>query len=224
MSHVITVRRSFLLLISALILMPASRAAADDIVPPPWFGDDPPFATLQEWEFVTPAATPPDGEIPTMSPGVPFVTPSGDLIYIDEPSPPVGLNGWLGGPAGGTLTFDIPNIPDDRPVKHLRIQINGIWDMSPPPVVTGLLGIVLPGTPAPGVFVTSAEAPFPGFHRWEDWDIFPNPDFETLTLSVPPLTFVNQVVIHTISIPEPGTAMLLMAPAVLGLLKRRRSA
>lgn len=197
-----------------------TSASADNIVPPPWVGSDPAFETFQEWEFHTPGIIAPDGDIPTINPGIPTATP-GPGVKHTLAGGGFGLDGYDGiSEPGNTITFSVPNIPDNRPVKHLRIQINGVWTTAPPPTVAFLAGSGFSG-PSASVFVGSDET-IPGFHRWEDWDMFPNPDFEQLVLTVPQGSFVNQVVIHTISIPEPSSALLLACPAVCLVRRRRR--
>lgn len=170
-----------------------------------------------------PGPIPPDGDdLATINPGVPMAGLfDGTLDYLAPGTGPFGLSGDMGGTGGGTLFFDIPNVPDFHPVKHLQIQINGVWDMSPPPIVTLLDGFIGLGV-FPGVFVASDET-FPGFHRVEDWDIFPNPDFETLMLFIPEGSFVNQVVIDTISaIPIPAAVRLFgSALGMLGWMRRK---
>ena len=201
----------------------AVNAHADNIFPPDFVGDDPAFETFQEWEFVTPGTVIPDGELGfANSGGTPMATPGSGVLYD-----PLGaglfpaLDGYIGiAEADNTITFDVPNVPDDRPVKNLRIQINGDWTAAlGAPTVSSLTATDSSGPTSSG-FVDS-DNPFPGFHRWEDWDIFPNPDHETLVLTVPVGAMVSQVVIHTISIPEPATALLSSAPAAFLLTRRR---
>ena len=216
-------RLSLMVCLGVMGWMAHGPARADNIVPPGWVGDDPPYETAQEWDFSSPGPIAPDGDtVPLMNPGVPMAIPGAGVAY--DPDGPFGLDGYVGLPGipgGGTILFMVPNIPDDRPVKHLRIQINGVWDTAPaPPAVAGLTGSEM-GDIVPGVFVTSDET-FPGFHRWEDWDIFPNPDGEELVLHVPPDAFVSQVVIHTISIPEPASAAVWGLVGAAGVLTRRR--
>ncbi|MEM7627682.1 MAG: hypothetical protein AAF333_18960 [Planctomycetota bacterium] len=170
--------------------------------------------------------TAPDGELGfDNAGGTPLVTP-GTGVAFD----PLGtgafpaLDGYVGTIVAGTnvLIFDIPNIPDDRPVKHLRIQINGNWTGSfrVVPTVTLLTGTDV-ASAVDASFVASEEV-FLGFHRWEDWDLFPNPDDERLVLSVPVGAIVSQVVIHTISIPEPTTLLSQLGAAGLMVLGRSR--
>lgn len=128
----------------ALWLLSSSVVVADDLVPPGWTRGGP-FTTVQEWEFITAGSIVPDGEIPTVSPGIPMAIPGPGLIFFPDPTGPFGLGGYVGAagiPGGGTILFDIPNVPDFHPVKHLQIQINGDWTSSPPPFVLTLEGFL----------------------------------------------------------------------------------
>ncbi len=52
--------------------------------------------------------------------------------------------------------------------------------------------------------------------RVEDWQILPNPDFELIQIGIPANVFLSQVVIDTISVPEPSS--LVLGSAALGAL------
>ena len=98
-----------------------------------------------------------------------------------------------------------------------------MWATGSEPTVTLLTGFIPPSPGVSGVFVASDET-FEGFHRVEDWDLFPNPDFESLQLTIPVGSFVNQVVIDTISAPIPAALPLFLSSLALlgGLIGKRR--
>jgi hypothetical protein len=208
------------------LLLQISVALADDIVPPPWARGEP-FTTVQEWEFDTPGAIAPDGDsVPLFNPGgPPMAMPGPDLAHFPPGvSPFSGLSGYVGtGGPGSVIGFDIPNIPDDFPIKHLHIQINGAWEIGLEPFVSLVIGEKADFPPLPGGIVGSEET-FPGFHRVESWDIMPNPDFEFIEIFIPGGSFVNQVVIDTISmVPVPAALpLLLSALGMAGFMSRRR--
>ncbi len=52
------------------------------------------------------------------------------------------------------------------------------------------------------------------WQRIEQWEIRPNPDNEFFDITIPPDTVLSQVVVDTISVPEPSSAIL----AALGLI------
>lgn len=202
----------------------ASVAVADDLVPAPFRDFQNPYYTIQEWEFNHPnLPLPPDGDT------VPFINPGQAALVIADnvqwtSTGGIGdLTGYIGGEGGGSLWFDIDNVVDEEPLKEIWIQINGVWDATPPPFVVQVEAFKFDGetdVAVPSFFVESAEAPFPGFHRWELWYAMPNPDFEIIQVFVPEGTFVNQVVIETISHPEPASLALLSLGG-LALMRRR---
>ena len=222
MSYIKHLTRS---LVVGMLLMQTSIALADDIAGPDWERYAP-YTTVQEWEFDSSAGGLPDGD------SVQLFNPNGDpdalhyfgLTHMPLGQGPSGDNGWMGGPEGGFLGFVIPNIADNRPVKHLRIQINGDWGIDNEPYVIDLFGVLGPAV-LNGIFAGSDET-IPGSHRWEDWDIFPNPEQETLTLMIPAGAFVNQVVIDTISAVPLPPAVILFGSALIGLvgMARRKDA
>ena len=187
------------------------HAGADDVVPPEWRGDG--LYTFQEWEFMTPGAIPPDGEIPTFNPnGVPLMTPGSGVAW-DPNFQTFGLDGYVGNAGGGSLLFAVPNYIDLEPEKFIRVQINGVWGVTPPSVAS--IAAVDNVEPNPVIQFLASDERFPGFHRWEDWLILPNPDSETIQIDVPSGAFVNQVIIETTSIPEPSGFVLLLGAGLM---------
>jgi len=130
--------------------------------------------------------------------------------------------------------MQLPNWVDEMPLKLMRVQthfitpsietlVAGVGNLQafegPDPVLdiselsTTLFPIdVLPdtgsGTPVVGVLV-------------QDFAMMPNPDWEYLEIYVPEGTAVGQVVIDTVSIPEPATLLLLAVGSLTTLLRRR---
>ena len=210
----------------------AGNAQADDLSPPNWTRLAP-LTTVQEWEFLasTPpgVGAPPDGTTAGISPfynggGVPLAFTGTGVSWLPQytlnfPNGPVVLQGvYLGdGTQNSYIDFDIPDWIDFEPVKHFRLQVAGLWPPIPLPSTAFISATDnLPG----GVvaqFVGDGVSPLAislEFHRYFDWDLFPNPDSEVFRLIVPQGAIINQVVIDTISIPEPASAVLVM----LGLL------
>ena len=194
----------------------------DDIVQPPWQRFQP-FTTFQEWEFLDPGDIGPDGDLDPFNPNTHFpniAKPGPDVVW-SATLPGTNLSGIYTGTGddGSYIDFCIPNWIDQEPLKLMWIQINGIWDVSSPPIVSGILG-VKDGNDVLGAQLDSDET-FPGFHRVEVWDIEPNPDWETIRIFLPEGSIVNQVVIDTISFPTPG-AVSAFGLAGLALARRRR--
>lgn len=212
-----------LMAMCALLASFGGVVSADDIVPPPWRGTG--LYTFQEWEFSKPGVLEADGEKPTINPnGAPKVTPGSDVDWTS--SFLTGGDGYIGtGGPESFLVFDIPNFVDFEPYKLIRVQINGVWDITAPPRVGQILAFDnVVGSNVQVGFGGSDET-FPGYHRWEDWQIFPNPDWEQIFINLPQGSFVNQVVIDTTSVPEPGTLSLMGLGGLgcgLAFLRRRR--
>ncbi len=211
----------------------AKWAVADDLLPPPWRGQ--PLTTLAEWEFLTPAnPAAPDGTLPTvMGDGgaglPPLASMSGPLLW----DPFDGDGAWIGeaGPLPGQIELDIPNWIDNEPIKWLQIQmtvqryfvpdpldptkqilvsphVNSISAFDPAGPTNSMLVQVLPELPVNPLNGT--------YLRTEVWKILPNPDNEQILIDVPVDTLVDEIVVDTISIPEPTTCGLL-AVVLLGL-------
>ncbi|MCZ6680904.1 MAG: PEP-CTERM sorting domain-containing protein [Candidatus Poribacteria bacterium] len=70
--------------------------------------------------------------------------------------------------------------------------------------------------------------PFATGYFYEDWLIFPNPDWEFVEIFVPTNTLLHQVVIDSYSTPEPSTLILFgisaLGVVVYGWRRRKRAA
>jgi hypothetical protein len=118
--------------------------------------------------------------------------------------------------------FMLPNFVDELPLKLLRIQVAWTGTTQPPLGVSGY-GLDI-GQHIPGV-VTVASTPLvftqpDGGYQFFDMEFRPNPDMEWVYVTVPSDGHLDQVVIDTISVPEP--AMLgLLALGGLALIRHR---
>ena len=214
-----------------LITSITTSAVADDLTPPPWRDFAHPYYTLSAWDFVTPAnPTPPDGHGPPLPPivgdgGPPPVVPSatmGATMAYDA-----GIGGWFPiGTAGGDIHLYIPNWIDFEPLKLIRVQMTYFGDPGASPdivLVSGGDNVVGPvvGAPLgpPSILVLD---PFDThFHWFQDWAITPNPDWEFIDIFVPRDTVIDQIVVDTISLPEP-TTLGLLGLAALAVIRRSR--
>ncbi len=185
-------------------------AAGDDIIPPPWQRGGP-LTTVASWEFLTPSSGAPDGNVPAVvgdSGGLPNATPSGNIIWDTFD----GTGAWIGQPGGGEITFDIPNWIDTEPIKYLHIQMT----YQPNPTAGSPLISVNAYDPSGPTSIAQThvmEFTIPGVNglvqRVEDWTIQPNPDYEQIIIPIFVDMALSQVVIDTISVPEPSTLVLL---------------
>ena len=217
-------------ILCGVLLSVTECAFADDLNPPPYRGGT--RSTLAEWDFDQDGENPlaPDGDLPTVIgdfapvlnaalPGnAPY--PSGfantNLTYTGQ--------GFLNnGTATFPLSFNVPNWIDLEPIKFLRLQVT-YTGPTPTTQVTGFLG-------APGDSALVSEIlvnTVPGtignsLYFYQDWELRPNPDWEQVALLLQPGTFIDQVVIDTISTPEPSTITLVaIGVLALGRVARRR--
>ena len=217
----------FLLVIAALV----TPAVADDLFPPDFRYD--PLWYYAEWDpftngdfngFYADYEASQDDSDPNTT------LHNGFNTHLDfDPSP-----GWAMAPGGGgfynpltaaTFVANVVNWIDWEPHKFIRIQVT-YADMlgNGPPVITGALGYDVPtGGPYFGGLYGELRGLVLGpFHEYyyEDWIIEPNPDWEQIQFILPMGTIVEQIVIDTVSVPEPVT-LLVMAAAGLAILRRR---
>lgn len=208
-------------LISVTALL-ATNALADDFAPPTeWVRGDP-LSTAMEWEFLTDANghTGPDGTTVTT---VPTPTGSGTVsIYggsfgIDPIWSPGDGDGQWSGPANEPIfmEFQIENWEDIEPVKFLRIQVT--YGGSAPSISS--IGAIHQSI-NPVTIVHTGTTPFSTTQLLFEYEMYPNPFFELFELEIPVGGSVDQVVVDTISMPEPATLSVL-ALGGLAVLKRR---
>lgn len=216
---------------------------ADDLHPPGYRGL--PRSTSAEWDFLTEQ---PNNNIQPDGTSVPLVVgdaaPLLDAAFVGDPHPSgsrfggtgvswsaMSNGGYLAGPSTGDqgLVFNVPNWIDQEPLKLLRVQIT-YQGPAPTTTVFGFLGV--PGTGDGVVEQLVAHVPDsaglpPGLppgtsYFYDDWTIRPNPDWEQVVIYMSEGTFVDQVVIDTVSfVPEPSS-IALAGLGVLGLWVRRR--
>jgi len=228
--------------------LPVGSALGDDLNPPPWpRAGAANFSTSAEWDFLPPqdpADLQPDGDSVPLIKGDsepdlnaefgPDSHPSGSIFGDMTYFPDISNGGYLGGTGTGPrgLVFNVPNWYDQEPLKLLRLQVTFSGD-APGTRVFPFIGV--PGSGA-GVMVepigrisdSDPSLPPDMLYFYEDWRILPNPDWEQVVIDVPTGTFIDQVVIDTISFPEPSSFGLLAVAgsvaAVVGTRRRRKTA
>lgn len=221
-----------------------ATAAAEDLVPPNWRGAA--NTSWVQWEFDDPADFqdgvngPPftpdynDGFLPFGEPTLTHIPGPGAGWHEKQPTwenggadlyDPAGIvgDGWAN--LSGELIIELWNDPTPRPRKEVWIQL--VWEPQAPgnlPTVqiTDPLG---QETTIPLVHTTLWETTDPTnpwravYHDVFHLDIFPNPDFEVI--SIRGGINVDEVVVDTWCAPEPAT-MALMGLGLLGLVVRRK--
>ena len=221
-------------LLAAGLVCSGATARADDLFPPPWQRGGP-LTTSAEWDFLSPEPSfAPNWYYPDGT-SVPLVV--GDGGNGDQFAPPTSFGGpfgltwqsangagqWVSDSDGNGMFFYIPNWIDTQPIKHLRMQItyNQLSGTNSPSIIGLFADDPLGTNVVPGPITTT---PLGGtrFQRLEQWDIIPNPDRERITLLVPSGIAIDQIVIDTISVPEPSTLALAGLAAATALCCWRR--
>ncbi len=209
----------FLIAAMALGVIPAM---ADNFAPPDYVGD--PLSYHAEWEFANGPL--PTGEIypDSESNGGPK---NGEFLYdrFDTHIDPDGSD-WSWDPADGdggmvntnrnaSFAINTINWVDEEPDKSLRIQVTYIGQA---PTVTGANGYQFDpyhGGPTNttdfGFFQADATVDVDQSHLYNDIAMQPNPDWEQIVVNVPQGTVIDEVVVDSISIPEPSVLVLVLA-------------
>lgn len=217
------------LLAAACLSVSASACLADDFAPPPWAppGTPNPHAITAEWEFFTdtnPLA--PDGALTDLTFGS-GLAPGGNYAFVDGPGgviwgPGDGDGEWTF-PMGGTIHIELDNVLDLEPVKHIWLQVTHSTGASIGLDTLAGFNFAATGSSPDGPVVT----PFDPTHTLITWNMFPNPPWEEFNLIVfEDGASIDEVVLDTISIPEPSTlalcAVSLSALAFVSFRRRRR--
>jgi len=187
----------------------SSRVLADDLNPPPWQRFQP-GTTFQEWEFLT------------SSPN-----PAPDLVYNPYGMPeltaiPGALQTWQAvwdgrqgvWPLSGTMLVGISNNPVANPYKDVWIQLT--WEAQAPgnrptvwETISGEYGTIVSEVSVGGSWLLTTY----NIH------LIPNPSFENVRIDGG--IMVDELVIDTICIPEPGTLALFGLGGLVLFLRRR---
>ena len=207
-------------------------AFADDLNPPPYRGGN--RSTLAEWDFDQDGTNPllPDGDLPTV---VGDFNTALDVAFPNGAPHPSGFaNTGLTYNGEGfsnnddvthPMTFNIPNWIDLEPFKLLRLQVT-YTGPTPGTDVFGFLGVVGTADLVSETLVNTVPGTVgQSLYFYQDWELRPNPDWEQVVLFLQPGTFIDQVVIDTISIPEPSSIVLgAMGLLAIGRVARRQRA
>lgn len=183
----------------------AGSALADDLAPPIYRGA--PNSVMAKFDLFG-------------GPPIQFSEGANPTYPLDPLTP------FIGNPTPGTNSIiyplALPNYIDQEPLKKIRIQYS--WFGSP---TAGSNAGAISILPSPGGVVQQVNATLPTnvsgniFHRWDDYEIRPNPDSERFEIE-----FINAdprwIIIDTISLPEPGTLAILLLGSSLALTARRR--
>ena len=212
----------FLIVVLAMSVLPT---AADIFAPPDYVGD--PLSYHAGWEFsVDPGS---DLDIPAdlESNGGPKTT---EFLYDQFPTRIIfgQGDGWRWDPAdgdggmvsdvGGRIEVEVVNWVDQEPEKFIRVQLTYSGEA---PVVLGAEGFMDPDVSI-GYFEAAPSNLVDANHLYSDIHLHPNPDWESISIRVPSGTILDEVVVDTVSIPEPSAIIMILASAG-GLLFVRRN-
>lgn len=212
------------------VLALAGTTIADDLYPPPWRGEN--RSIYQYWEFgADQRQLSPDGWnhfCPGLTPDQPTANLDSNWVFHDDYAG-TGRDGFEGNAADAVLRFDLPNCPDEEPYKLIELQL--LWA----PGATAVPGIdvvaLKNGDNVPFAEVgqidtiTHADDPLVPENfvmTVASFRIEPNPDWEQITMEFSSADFIDQVVIDTISTPEPASLALLGVGGLAVLHRRRR--
>jgi len=191
---------------------------AHDLVQPDWRGDE--GSTHQVWSFD-------DDDNPALpeTDNNPYGTAEATITVGDFGE------GWLdtvpfGSQTGiwdmgreGTIVLDIPNRPEALPYKEIWLQVTYYDSPTYPPVVT------IPGASLISEQTLLVEEDSPGDWLLDQsvWRMEPNPSSEQIILTADWYgSTIDQIVVDTICIPEPGTAIILAVGTMAAIMRRRR--
>jgi hypothetical protein len=185
-----------LLAAGLIVCLMVGSALADDLNPPAWRGQ--PRTTFGEWEFSTNNPTPPPEPGYLYPWGLPSTTVAPGLFqnWMDNWGERQGV--W---PLSGEIHVTIPNNPEPLPYKDIWIQLT--WAQQAPNVWPAVSETRF-GVPA----TLLAEVPLPNgwFHSTYEIQLQPNPDWEQVLITG--AVNVDEMVIDTRCVPEPGTLVL----------------
>jgi hypothetical protein len=194
-------------------------AVADDFAAPLWRQE--PTAMTAEWELMADPGVgvglPPDGldGITNLAPGGGVDTWAAYLEGIVA-QPGDGDGQWLA-EIDSSIIIQMDDVIDLMPEKfvHIQMTFNGPQDVTP-----WVFGVYPEGDLGVSGELLTFDAVSDN-HRSELWRLTPNPTYEVIGITVPAGVAVDQIVIDTVSIPEPATIFIFGGLGLAVLMKKR---
>ena len=201
-------------ILAAFLCVLTGKIIADDIMPPEWRYGDQDGKTFQAWEYLTPDIP----ALPTVSSNVYGVATNMFISFYvhwtNGVTGPVGIpvSGWATPIMGGEFIFEIENRPEPLEQKLIWLQITSTkvpGNITGSPELTNVVNIANIQRPQSPwyTYVYSAQ-------------IIPNPNHETINISFPVDTIVDEVVIDTWCLPEPMFMTVLLSILLFTKIRR----
>jgi len=214
-------------LFASFVLAVTVSVSAEDLLPPGWRGDA--NSTLQIWEF-SDDTNPAPADVDQNSYGDPeatiygnFELPLRDTRWLAEDMGHHGV--WK---IGTSMGLSIPNDPELRELKQIRLQVT--YDGGCSPDLSPEIDVVASDNAVITEFQLVQQTALDNVytHAVYDLELRPNPSDEVVWI-LPRYdnVYVDEVVIDTICVPEPSTLLLLVVGAagiLVYVLKRKRLA
>jgi len=204
-----------LLVFAALVaVLAVSTAWAEDLNPPDWRGQE--NTTYQQWEFgddsLSPAPDYASDPYPLQPPAMDIPDTWPNTVHLAEY---LDMGGVWRLESPDDIWVTIQNYENENPLKYIWMQITYASEGGTPPLVLT--------NPVYSANIVS-DPVLLGEHWYVTYDITiePNPPSEVIVIQPDACTtYIDEIVIDTICIPEPVTVCLLGLGA-LALLRKRR--
>ncbi|MDA8746067.1 PEP-CTERM sorting domain-containing protein [Rubripirellula amarantea] len=225
-----TWRFPFVITLLSLLVAPLA-VQADDLAPPPWraAGVTLPHSYMAKFNMEQFQGIPMGPTIETIGPSAPYIldpTISAEVDILSNQNPLVYL-------------VTLPNFIDPLPLKRVRVQYSwytGVDDPTTNPGYPGdaqTLNIIPHDSTGVASYAPVFSSPTTIFspdpddplrtvgHRYDDFEIRPNPDWETFEIAF--FSDPRWIIIDTISIPEPASVLLVVGLiGCAGVVRSRR--
>lgn len=211
--------------VAVALVLASAPAYSHDVFQPAWRGD--PGSTLQIWEFGNNGnpAVPDLVDNPYgggVDPAVANITlgsfASGWLQQLSGLGNQQGY--WDLGGDGAVIVLDIMNAPIANPYKEIWVQVTYFKDLTKAPIVD-VPAATMWDVPQYQV-VENVSTGGQWVVEMSQWRIYPNPDHEQIIITTDPMwgAVIDQIVVDTICIPEPGSIGILLL-AGIAVIRRR---